>query len=258
MARIPNNIKYLRKKKGFTQETFAQALGINRPSVGAYEEGRADPRLTTLSKMAQLFEVSVDELINEDLTRENRVPKQNVKVLAVTVDENAEEEYIQLVPTKAAAGYTNGYADPDYLTELPRFHLPVLPKGGTYRAFEIAGDSMLPIAPGSIIIGKYVEQLDHIRNGNTYVLVTQSEGVVYKRVFNYIEEKGKLFLVSDNKSFSAYELDPSEVVEIWEAKAFISVEFPDPNATNEFSMDQMMEMIGSLRSDVERLKKGAD
>ena len=103
MARIPNNIKYLRKKKGYTQETFAQALGINRPSVGAYEEGRADPRLTTLSKMAELFEVTVDELINEDLTRENRVPKQNVKVLAVTVDEDADEEYIQLVPTKAAA-----------------------------------------------------------------------------------------------------------------------------------------------------------
>ena len=258
MARIPDNIKFLRKKKGFTQETFAQALGINRPSVGAYEEDRADPRLTTLSKIAELFEITVDELINEDLTRENQIPKQNVKVLAVTVDENADEEYIQLVHTKAAAGYTNGYADPEYLTDLPRFHLPVLPKGGTYRAFEIAGDSMQPIVSGSIVIGKYVEQLDHIRNGSTYVLVTHSEGVVYKRVFNYIEEKRKLFLVSDNKSFSAYELDPAEVVEIWEAKAYISVDFPDPDATNELSMDQLMGMIGNLRNDVEQLKKGTD
>ena len=258
MARIPNNIKHLRKQKGNTQETFAQALGINRPSVGAYEEGRADPRLTTLSKMAEMFEVTVDELINEDLTREHRVPKQNVKVLAVTVDENAEEEFIQLVPTKAAAGYTNGYSDPDYLTDLPRFHLPVLPKGGTYRAFEIAGDSMLPISSGSIVIGKYIEQIDYIRNGHTYVIVTQSEGVVYKRVFNYIEEKGKLFMVSDNKSFSPYELDPAEVVEIWEAKAYISVEFPDPNASNDLSMDQLMGMIGNLRNDVEQLKKGSD
>lgn len=258
MNKIQNNIKYLRKEKGFTQETFAQALGINRPSVGAYEEGRADPRLVTLSKMAELFEVSVDELINEDLTRKNRVPKQNVKVLAVTVDSNAEEAHIQLVPTKAAAGYTNGYADHEYLTDLPKFHLPILPKGGTYRAFEIAGDSMLPIASGSIIIGKYVEQIDYIRNGGTYVLVTKSEGVVYKRVFNYIEEKGKLFLVSDNRSFSPYEIEPQEVIEIWESKAYISVEFPDPNATNELSMDQLMGMIGNLRNDVEQLKKSTD
>lgn len=254
MTHIPNNIKVLRKKHGYTQETFANALGINRPSVGAYEEGRADPRLTTLSKMAELFDVSVDELINEDLTKESRTPKQNLKVLAVTVDD-ADEEFIQLVPTKAAAGYTNGYADPEYLTELPRFHLPVLPKGGTYRAFEISGDSMLPLASGSIVIGRYVERINEIRNGNTYVLATQSEGVVYKRVFNYIEEKGKLFLVSDNKAFSAYELDPAEIMEIWEAKAYISVEFPDPGSSSELSMEQLMDMIGNLRNDVEELKK---
>lgn len=256
MNKVHYNIKYLRKKNGYTQETFAQELGIKRPSIGAYEEGRADPRLSTLSSMAELFSVSVDDLINEDLTTGTKPkPEQNVKVLAVTVNENADEEFIQLVPTKAAAGYTNGYADTEYLMDLPRFHLPVLPRGGTYRAFEIAGDSMLPIASGSIIVGKYTEQLDHIKNGNTYVLVTKSEGVVYKRVFNYIEEKGKLFLVSDNKSFSPYELDPVEVMEIWEAKAYISVEFPDPNASDDFSMEQLMGMIGNLRSDVEKLKK---
>ena len=254
MALIPNNIKFLRKKNVYTQETFAHALEINRPSVGAYEEGRADPRLTTLSKMAELFNVSVDELINEDLTVENRIPKTNVKVLAVTVD-NADEEFIELVPTKAAAGYTSGYSDPEYLTDLPRFHLPVLPQGGTYRAFEISGDSMLPIVSGSIIVGRYVEQLQDIKNGNTYVLVTQSDGVVYKRVFNYISEKGKLFLVSDNQAYSAYELDPSDVIEIWEAKAYISVEFPDQGASKELNMDQLVNMIGDLRQDVENLKK---
>ena len=204
--------------------------------------------------MAELFSVSVDELINDDLTKENRVPRSNVKVLAVTVDD-ANEEFIELVPTKAAAGYTSGYADQDYLTDLPRFHLPVLPKGGTYRAFEIAGDSMLPIVSGSIIVGKYVEQLRDIKNGSTYVLVTRSEGVVYKRVFNYIEEKGKLFLVSDNQAYSAYELNPEDVIEIWAAKAYISVEFPDQGASRELNMDQLVSMIGDLRQDVEQLKK---
>lgn len=256
MTLIPDNIKFLRKKFGYTQETFAQALDINRPSVGAYEEGRADPRLTTLSRMAELFKVSVDELIGEDLTKENRVPKQQVKVLAVTVD-NADEEFIQLVPTKAAAGYTNGFADPEFLTDLPRFHLPVLPKGGTYRAFEISGDSMLPIVSGSIVVGKYVEQLNHISNGKTYILVTKSEGVVYKRVFNYLDEKGKFYLVSDNKSYSAYEIDPEEITEVWESRAYISVEFPDPNSSSELSIDQLASMIGNLRNDMEELKKGS-
>lgn len=241
---VANNIKFLRKKHKYTQETFAEALGIKRPSVGAYEEGRADPRLSTLTNIAALFDVSVDALINTDLTRQDSAPTKEMKILSVTVDP-ADNEFVQLVPVKAAAGYTSGYADPEYLTDLPRFHLPVLPKGGTYRAFEISGDSMLPILSGSIIVGRYVEHIHEIKNGNTYVLVTHSEGVVYKRVFNYLEEKGQLFLVSDNEAYSAYTLDPQEVIEIWEAKAYISVDFPDAHAAAELSMDKILEMVGT-------------
>jgi hypothetical protein len=57
---------------------------------------------------------------------------------------------------KASAGYINGYSDPEFVRELPKFHLPML-QGGTFRAFEIKGDSMLPIHPGSIIVGEYVD-----------------------------------------------------------------------------------------------------
>ena len=226
MTFIPNNIKFLRKKNGFTQETFAKRLGINRPSVGAYEEGRADPRLTTLSKMAELFKISVDELIHEDLTTKSRPPKDNVRILTVTVD-SADNEHIQLVPAKAAAGYTNGFADPEYLTDLPRFYLPFLPKSKTYRAFEISGDSMLPIVSEDIIIGSYLERWSDVKYGKTYVLVTKSEGIVYKRVCNHPDEQDKLLLVSDNKSYDAYEIQLEEVMELWEAKAYISAAFPD-------------------------------
>src|SRR5690606_681388 len=134
---------------------------------------------------------------------------------------------------KAAAGYLNGYSDPEYIEELPKFQLPVLPKNATYRAFEINGDSMLPLQSGTIVIGKYVESARDIKNGKTYVLVTQKEGVVYKRVFNYLEENGKLFLVSDNTQYSPYEISGEEVLELWEARAYISLHFPDPSESGE-------------------------
>lgn len=251
---IVKNIKYLRKKHGYTQETFAQALGINRPSVGAYEEGRADPRLNTLACMAELFNVTVDELINEDLTNNKRIPKQNVRTLTITVNQSSNQEGIQLVPVKAAAGYTNGYADPEFITDLPQFQIPILPKGGIYRAFEISGDSMLPLASGSIIVGKYVEQTSEIKNGKTYILVTKAEGIVYKRVFNYLEERGKFYLVSDNTSYKAYEIDPEEILEVWEAKAYISLEFPDPAFSGELSIQQLASMIGSMKNEIDHIK----
>ncbi|MFT7196037.1 MAG: transcriptional regulator with XRE-family HTH domain [Marinoscillum sp.] len=256
MGIISENIKYLRKQLGYTQEQFAEQVGIKRSVVGAYEEARAEPRLQTLLKIADVLSVSTDDLISVDLTKlvKGERRKERVKVLSITVDKE-DNENIELVPQKASAGYMNGFSDPEYISELPKFNLPMLPGNATYRAFEISGDSMLPIASGSIIIGKYLESISDIKNGKTYILITNQEGVVYKRVFNYIEEKGTLYLVSDNKSYSPYEVAPDDVMEVWEAKAFISVQFPDPQAANELSMDKIAGLVLNLQHDVEQIKK---
>lgn len=257
MSYIASNIKYLRKKAGYTQEQFAEKVGIKRSLIGAYEEGRAEPRLLTLTSLANILEVSVDALINDDLMKGVSASQKSVKVLSITVDEN-DEENIELVPQKASAGYLNGYADPEYISDLPKFKLPMLPTNATYRAFEIQGDSMLPLQAGTIIIGKYLESANDIKNGKTYVLITQQEGIVYKRVFNYIEEKGKIYLVSDNKSYSAYDIPASDVEEIWEAKAFISIKFPDAEAGEEISLQKLTGVLMDIQSDVKNIKKGLE
>ncbi len=263
MVGINENIKYLRKKAGYTQEQFAEVLGIKRSLLGAYEEGRADPRIVNLLKIAEVFGVTVDTLISKDVSKldeeelySNVVVKKEpqLKVLSITVDKE-DKENIELVPDKASAGYLNGYADPEYLEDLPKFKLPVLSNNATYRAFEISGDSMLPLQPGTIIIGKYVEDIQEVKNGFTYVLVTSKEGIVYKRVFNYLEEKNKLFLVSDNQSYSPYQVDASEVLEIWEAKAYLSLDFPDPKEKSELSLEKLAGIVINLQHEIIKIKE---
>ena len=113
MSVVSNNIKYLRKQMHLTQEQLAGKIGIKRSLLGAYEEGRADPRLNNLQKMADIFGVTVDMLIGRDITKMSdeelkgqQVKKKDssLKILAITVDEN-ENELIDLVPQKASAGY---------------------------------------------------------------------------------------------------------------------------------------------------------
>ncbi len=260
MTLISDNIRFLRKKIGLTQEQFAERIGIKRSLVGAYEEGRADPRITNLINMAHVFGTSVDILISKDVSRlpESELIvgkfKRGKEVLAITVDDYGKEN-IELVPQKAAAGYTNGYADPEYIQELPKFSLPVLPTNATYRAFEITGDSMLPILPGTIIVGSYVEDLNNIKNGNTYVLVTRDEGIVYKRVFNYLKDNGKLFLVSDNRQYAPFQIDADDVLEVWSASAYISVKFPDSQDKSEVSTEQLASIVLDLQKEIIRLKE---
>ena len=55
MSNISANLKYLRKKKGLTQQQFADAIGIKRSLVGAYEEDRAEPKYDLLKKIADFL-----------------------------------------------------------------------------------------------------------------------------------------------------------------------------------------------------------
>lgn len=257
MVKINENIRFLRKELGLTQDQFAQQLAIKRSLVGAYEEGRAEPRLELLQKMAILGGLTVDVLIGRDISQMKAYEKKSLTskdVVVLTVDTDSKNN-IELVPQRAAAGYLNGYSDPEYIMELPRFKLPILQQG-TYRAFEISGDSMLPIVPGTIVVGELVENLNSIKSGKPYVLVTRQEGIVYKRVFNYLEESGKLFLVSDNRQYAPYQIDAAEVVEIWIAKAYISVDFPDPNSKGDMTMEQLAGLVLNLQQELKSLKSG--
>ncbi len=256
MVKLNENIRVLRKRLSLTQDQFAQQLGIKRSLIGAYEEGRAEPKLELLQKMAEVFSISVDDLIGKEFTSESVIPDKRLTrgkdVVVVTVDAT-ERDNIEFVPLKAAAGYLNGYADVEYVKELPHFNLPIL-KQGTYRAFEISGDSMLPLLPGTIVIGELVDDLRSIKSGKTYVLITQREGIVYKRVFNYLEENGTLFLVSDNRQYAPYQLSGTEVMEVWMAKAYISVQFPDISDKQEISVEQLAGVVLDLQKEILQLK----
>jgi len=61
------NIKKLRKQMGFSQYKIAEKLGIKRGTYGSYEEYRAEPNISTLIKMSEIYRVSLDDLILKQL-----------------------------------------------------------------------------------------------------------------------------------------------------------------------------------------------
>ena len=258
MGIVNKNLKFLRVQQGMTQKQLAEKLGLKQAAIGAYEEERATPPLTSLMDIIKIFNVNLDDLVKHDLSRMSEKERKTVssgkrEVLAITVDASNKEN-VELESQKASAGYLSGYQDVEFVKDLPKISMPVLPKNKTYRAFEIQGDSMLPVQPGSIIFGEYVENVDAIKNGKLYILVTKQEGIVFKRVFNFTKEEGKLLLVSDNRQYEPYSVDASEVLELWSAKAFFSNQFPDLQLNN-VSLDHLAHTVMSLQAEVQRLKK---
>ena len=107
---------------------------------------------------------------------------------------------------------------------------------------------MLPLTSGSIVIGKYLEDLSYVRDGKTYILLTKEDGIVYKRVQT---QENSLELISDNKEYDPYIISNYDILEIWEAIAFFSIDFPNPN--NEYS--SIKNHINNLYANLDDLKK---
>ena len=61
--KINEQIAFLRKQKGLTQEELAKALGVTNQSVSKWESGQCCPDIQLLPELAKYFEVSIDELM---------------------------------------------------------------------------------------------------------------------------------------------------------------------------------------------------
>lgn len=246
MSIANQNLKYLRKLRGWTQQEFADKLRIKRSLIGAYEEERAKPHLDVLETICDIFKLTMDDILRKDLSdnKGNYLAKRRAMKMA------GGRPDIPFVPMKAAAGYLNGYADPEYIDELNTFTLPML-SGGNYRAFEIVGDSMLPTPSGSIIVGEKVESIEDVKNSNTYVIVSKSEGIVYKRIEKNNRTKNRLTLVSDNPAYHPYNISEEDVLEMWQASVVIS----RAASQQRWDINQLANIVTNLHQQVSTMKK---
>jgi transcriptional regulator with XRE-family HTH domain len=265
MSKISKNIRHLRQDKGWSQEQLAEKLTITRARIGSYEEDRCSPPIETLVSISNLFHISLDALVKADLSKykgdtfikigENRI------LFPIMVDpEN--NDVVEVVNGRAQAGYLTGYADPEYIGKLPIMNLPFR-ISGKHRAFVIRGDSMPPLTDGCYVIGKFVESLRDVRIGRTYVLVTKSEGVVYKRVMakpdaglggvkHGSKNNGEIELHSDNKNYAPFTVSASDVLEIWEFVCTLNI---SDKKEDELNLDSIMNMLRSMRVEIEGIRK---
>ena len=250
MSRAGLNLKYLRKLRGWTQEEFANKLNIKRSLIGAYEEERADPRLDVLEIVADMFKLSLDELLLQDVSNTGNAGSSYLQKRRQQKMMSADRNLIHFVPVKAAAGYLSSYADTEFIDELNTFTLPML-SGGNYRAFEIIGDSMLPTPSGSIIVGEKVESMDDVKNNLAYIVVSRNEGIVYKRIVKNNRSKSKVSLVSDNPSYQPYQVNSEDIVELWQAQVVIG----KVAQQQRWDVNSLANLVNNLQDQVSTLKK---
>jgi transcriptional regulator with XRE-family HTH domain len=257
-----SNIKFLRKRKGRTQDEVAAALNLKRSTLSGYENGVARPSIEVLVAFSRYFNMSIDTMLKIDMSKLSEsqlgelergydayIKGSNLRVLTITVNPDNMEN-IELVPEKAKAGYATGYADPEYIAELPRFRFPFLSEKKKYRTFQLRGDSMFPIPDGSWVTGEFLQDWNDIVSGKAYVVFTINDGIVFKIAENNLRRDGKIVLYSLNPVYEPYEVHVNEVKEVWKFINYISSELPEPVLPEK----QLIQTVASMKDDLERLK----
>ena len=152
-----DNLRYLRKSNHMSQDELAEKLGYKSfTTVQKWEDGSAFPRVSTLQKISDIFDIDVEHLLNYDI----RTKKVAVPILG-----------------EVKAGY-NMYADEDIYGYEYCNDSEYGP--GEYFYLKVKGDSMidLRIGEGDIV---YVRKQDYLNDRDIGVFLLDNNEVTIKR-----------------------------------------------------------------------------
>ena len=261
MSIVGKNIRKIRSVKKLSQASFAEIFSLARPSVGAYEEERAEPKLDTVIQIAKHFGISVDSLVTKELTI-NDLYNFNVHMehdlkpgTLVEKKKDISESFIKtvFVPEDKQLEYIVNIKNRDFFAKLPKILLP-RQHDKNIRAFEMNADDMHDnfhgLNIGDLVFGKKMKTPLKFSNNRLYILVCNKK-VYIRRVF---DKKDHLELRPDNSNFSTTDMAKGEIIESWEVFGYFSTKIEAPTLVSERIM-HLENLVDVMNTRLTKLEK---
>lgn len=229
MSFIGNNIRKIRGVKNLNQSDFADLFNLKRASIGAYEEGRAEPKIATVIQIAKYFGIGTDDLLTKELSV-NDLYRFDIfkKELSGNVKHNLSPTYLPIevmpLPLVSINDRETYLADRDNTSSLVSINLP-LPKGMFYRAFELEDDSMSYAGHGGgqndIIVGCKPNgfKKDQLEEGKLYIVET-ADRILFRRLAG--KSLNKLSFEPLNPDHYMDQVQSKEVQDVWQVCKLIT------------------------------------
>ncbi len=256
MSYIGKNIKKLRSVKKLTQVAFGDIFGVKRANVGAYEEGRAEPKFELLIKIANYFNISTDALLTKELTV-NDIAKFNIfkeEYLVKSIGHNEPQAIIKdqtiemaLVDQSSIYAYIEYHRDNAFLESLPTIKLPFR-INMTTRAFAYESNNLssnvFNLINNDVVIGAIVQQKfwKNITLDQCYLMITK-DAVVTQTIID--QEENFFVLASDKPEEINARIAKLEVVELWKVVGYYTMNLrtPDSNADRLQSLEDKIDTV---------------
>ncbi|MFT6854660.1 MAG: transcriptional regulator with XRE-family HTH domain [Cyclobacteriaceae bacterium] len=240
---VGENIKKIRQAKRISQAEFANLFNLARPSIGAYEEGRSEPKIDTLIQIAHHFNISIDVLLtrkltvseiysigllNQKLNKAHRLEPEE-KNIAVSSTNG-----IRLIKVSQYLDYIVSHKTSDFINSLTQIQLPVK-ETHLFRAFEMNGSEMeyhqQGLHHGDILLGKRAEISEHNDLVNKTLTIVHKDNLTTRRL-DYMADD-HLMMKSDDPNYPSITIKTENILEIWLIEAAYSKYLNPPSLIEE-------------------------
>lgn len=242
--------KKVRDEQNFTQQAFAEVLGIKN-STADIERGKTKLSGSVVMELLQQFQINPLWLYGKSHVQYVNLNQGDVSPKVITVDSH-DEETILLVNQKAAAGYPHNVQDVDWVGSLPSFRIP-LPeyRNASYRGFQVEGDSMLPnIRPNEWVLGKAVANISEASDSRIYIVVLH-DSVLVKKLQKLPKTPHKVKLISLNPEYLPIEVSVRDIQELWMVNSKLTFGIEEPSES--MLLRQLQQSMEDLKGQIKNL-----
>jgi len=216
MSFFGKNIRKIRTVKTLSQQAFADLFDLKRGTLGAYEEGRSEPKIETIIKIANYFSIPIDDLLTKELTV-NKLLKFKGDI-AADHEELIKEHFatIPCITQKNNADYIAHYDKEQFIKDMPCLQLPINTEK-TFRGYTVDSLEMSSndkgLYPKDIVIGEFVPKKVYKKiNNGVLVMVLVDKQLILRRLFITNEI---LVLRADHKNIEDIKINLKEIKEMW-------------------------------------------
>lgn len=253
MSLFGKNIKKIRSVKALSQQAFAELFDLKRGTLGAYEEGRSEPKIETIIKIASYFSIPIGDMLTKELTV-NQLLKFKVDFESGEVEEY--EDHLSKIPCitpHLQDDYLKYSDNSNFISDLPCITLPIN-NGDELRAYVVDNLEMSTdndgLYPRDVIIGEKLprKKFSELQNSCIYIVVTKDK-ILLRRVF---QANNKLILKADHRGIDQEEISQAEIKELWEMKYVFYHRIPEKRNTD------IKEKLSFLEEEFQKLRKSFD
>ena len=232
-------IREIRKLNRMSQKEFAEILSISQATLSMWENGKYDPDIDTVKRIANMFDVSINYLLNVD-SFDEETKKQEQAEDPFSVALAGLKEKTRLIPIfeSVSAGF-GAYAQDEVVGYTPLL-IESASEAEQTICIRVQGDSMSPVIENGDMIQVY--KTPSVDSGSVGVFLIEEEAVVKKVQYVQGEDWLEFHSFNENYPILRFENENLEKVKVLGLVRRVIKDFAPPKAQD--TDDELQELLG--------------